>query len=144
LVRPPLFDILYKPRMMDDDRGAVGGLTGRGNRSTRRKPASVPLCPPQIPHDLNRAAAVESPGLTIMAWPVSLSLSSRHFQFSSPSCLSETGLIPDGKINCSILLLNEYMKEALQLGVKRLNCEDDHSVHLGRNFKSDLPTALMP
>jgi hypothetical protein len=28
---------------------------GRGNRSTRRKPAPVPLCPPQIPHDLTRA-----------------------------------------------------------------------------------------
>jgi hypothetical protein len=26
--------------------------TGRGNRSTRRKPAPVPLCPPKIPHDL--------------------------------------------------------------------------------------------
>jgi hypothetical protein len=25
---------------------------GRGNRSTRRKPAPMPLCPPQIPHDL--------------------------------------------------------------------------------------------
>jgi hypothetical protein len=25
---------------------------GRGNRSTRGKPAPVPLCPPQIPHDL--------------------------------------------------------------------------------------------
>jgi hypothetical protein len=23
-----------------------------GNRSTRRKPAPVPLCPPQMPHDL--------------------------------------------------------------------------------------------
>jgi hypothetical protein len=37
----------------DDDYGAVGGMRiGRGNRSTRRKPAPVPLCPPQIPHDL--------------------------------------------------------------------------------------------
>jgi hypothetical protein len=26
----------------------------RGNRTTRRKPAPVPLCPPQIPHDLGR------------------------------------------------------------------------------------------
>jgi hypothetical protein len=35
---------------------------GRGNRSTWRKPAPVPLCPPQIPHHLTRArtrAAVE-------------------------------------------------------------------------------------
>jgi hypothetical protein len=33
------------------DGGEIGGMMiGRGNRSTRRKPASVPLCPPQIPH----------------------------------------------------------------------------------------------
>jgi hypothetical protein len=38
--------------------------TGRGNRSTRSKPAPVPLCPPQIPHDLTRAAAVGSRRLT--------------------------------------------------------------------------------
>jgi hypothetical protein len=46
--------LLYQPRMIDeDDYGAVGGMRiGWGNRSTRRKPASVPLCPPQIPHDL--------------------------------------------------------------------------------------------
>jgi hypothetical protein len=48
---------------MIDYCGAVGGITiGKGNRSTQRKPASVPLCPPQIPHDLTwvrtRAAAV--------------------------------------------------------------------------------------
>jgi hypothetical protein len=46
--------LLYQPRMIeDDDYGAVGGIRiGRGNRSTRRKPAPVPLCPPQVPHDL--------------------------------------------------------------------------------------------
>jgi hypothetical protein len=48
--------------------GAIGGMLGRGNRNTRRKPAPVPLCPPQIPHDLTRArtrdAAVESRRLT--------------------------------------------------------------------------------
>jgi hypothetical protein len=39
--------------MIDDDYGAVGGMRiGRGNRSTRRKPALVSLCPPQIPNDL--------------------------------------------------------------------------------------------
>jgi hypothetical protein len=37
----------------DDECGAVGGMIiGRGNRSIRRKPAAVALCPPQIPHDL--------------------------------------------------------------------------------------------
>jgi hypothetical protein len=34
----------------DYDDGKFGGMNiGRGNRSTRRKPAPVPLCPPQIP-----------------------------------------------------------------------------------------------
>jgi hypothetical protein len=33
----------------------VEWMSGRGNRSTRRKPASVPPCTPQIPHDLTRA-----------------------------------------------------------------------------------------
>jgi hypothetical protein len=41
---------------MDDDVcGAVGGMTDRGNRNTRRKSAPVPLCPPQIPYDLAQA-----------------------------------------------------------------------------------------
>jgi hypothetical protein len=46
-------DLLYQPRMIGDgDCGEIGGIkTGRENRSTRRKPAPAPLCPPQIPHD---------------------------------------------------------------------------------------------
>jgi hypothetical protein len=33
--------------------GEIGGMmVGRGNRSTRRKPALVQLCPPQTPHAL--------------------------------------------------------------------------------------------
>jgi hypothetical protein len=54
LVRRPLFDLLYQPQMIyDHECGAVGGVRiGRGNRSTRRKPAPVPLRPPEIPHDL--------------------------------------------------------------------------------------------
>jgi hypothetical protein len=49
--------LLYKPEMIDeDDCGAIGGMKiGRGNRSTRRKLAPAPLCPPQIPHDQIRA-----------------------------------------------------------------------------------------
>jgi hypothetical protein len=40
----------------DDGCGAIGGMRiGRRHRSTRRKPTLVPLCPPQIPHDLTRA-----------------------------------------------------------------------------------------
>jgi hypothetical protein len=38
-------DLLYQPRMIgDDDCGEIGGMKiGMGNRSTRRKPALVPL-----------------------------------------------------------------------------------------------------
>jgi hypothetical protein len=64
--------LLYKPQMIDEgDCEAIGGMRiGRGNRSTRRKPAPAPLCPPQIPHDQTRArtraAVVGSQRLT--AW----------------------------------------------------------------------------
>jgi hypothetical protein len=45
--------VLYQPQVLDDGEcGAIGGMKiGRGNRSTRGKPAPAPLCPPQIPHD---------------------------------------------------------------------------------------------
>jgi hypothetical protein len=35
----------------DYDNGEIGGMIGRGNRSTRRKPTPVLLCPPQTPHE---------------------------------------------------------------------------------------------
>jgi hypothetical protein len=58
---------LIVPAPSDYD-GEIGGMmTGRGNRSTRRKPAPVPLCPPQTPHAARtrtRAAAVGSQKLT--------------------------------------------------------------------------------
>jgi hypothetical protein len=47
-----------------DDREYGGMKIGRGNRSTRRKTPPVPLCPPQIPLDQTRVAAVESQRLT--------------------------------------------------------------------------------
>jgi hypothetical protein len=62
--------LLCQPQMIDDgDCGEIGGMKiGRGNRSTRRKPAPAPLCPPQIPHDQTRArtlaASVGSQRLT--------------------------------------------------------------------------------
>jgi hypothetical protein len=54
------------------DDGEFGGMKiGRGNRSTRRKPAPAPLCPPLIPLDQTRArtraAAVGSQRLTASA-----------------------------------------------------------------------------
>jgi hypothetical protein len=61
-------DLLYQPRMTDEY-GAFGGMRiGRGKRNTQGKPAPVPLCSPQIPHDLTWdrtwAAAVGSRRLT--------------------------------------------------------------------------------
>jgi hypothetical protein len=71
--------LLYWLQMIDEgDCGEISGMKiGRGNRSTRRKPAPVSLCPPQIPHDQTRArtwvAAVGSQRLTASAtvWPIS-------------------------------------------------------------------------
>jgi hypothetical protein len=62
--------LLYQPQVIDDgDCGAIGRIKfGKGNRSTGRKPAPVPICPPQIPHDQTRArtlaAAVGNQRLT--------------------------------------------------------------------------------
>jgi hypothetical protein len=40
------------PAPGDYDDGEIGGMIGRGNRSTRKKPSPVPLCPPQTQHAL--------------------------------------------------------------------------------------------
>jgi hypothetical protein len=58
-------DWLILPAPSDYD-GEIGGMMiGRGNRSTRKEPGPVSLCPPHIPHDLTRretrAAAVGAP-----------------------------------------------------------------------------------
>jgi hypothetical protein len=75
LVRRPLTGLLYQPRTIGDECVAVGGMRiGRGNRGARRKPAPLPLCSPQIPHDLTcartRAAAEGNRRLT--AWAMAL------------------------------------------------------------------------
>jgi hypothetical protein len=44
------------PAPGDYDNGEFGGMKiGKGNRSTRRKPAPATLCPPQIPLDQTQA-----------------------------------------------------------------------------------------
>jgi hypothetical protein len=43
------------PALDGDECGTVGGMSDKENRNTRRKPAPVPLCPSQIPHDLTWA-----------------------------------------------------------------------------------------
>jgi hypothetical protein len=55
------------PALGDYDDAEIGKMIGKGNRSTRRKPAPMLLCPPQIPHAARtrtRAAVVESHRLT--------------------------------------------------------------------------------
>jgi hypothetical protein len=52
------------------DDGEIGGMIGRETRSTRKKPAPMPLCLPQTPHtcpDTKPAAAVGSQRLTALA-----------------------------------------------------------------------------
>jgi hypothetical protein len=89
LARRPLTGLFYQPRMIDDESGAVGGMRiGRGNRSTRRKSASVPLYPPQIPHDLiwarTVAAAVGSRRLT--TWATAWHYDSKFLHFQIDLC----------------------------------------------------------
>jgi hypothetical protein len=51
----------------DYDDAEICGMIGRGNRSTRRKPAPVQICPPQTPRAARtrtRATAVGSQRLT--------------------------------------------------------------------------------
>jgi hypothetical protein len=51
-----VWPIVPAPYDHDDDDDicrVIGGMIiGKGNQSTRKKPAPVPLCPPQITHDL--------------------------------------------------------------------------------------------
>jgi hypothetical protein len=57
------------PAPGDYDEGEIDGMICRGNRSTRRKPVPMPLCPPQTPQAARtrtRAAVVGSQRLT--AW----------------------------------------------------------------------------
>jgi hypothetical protein len=63
-------DRLIVPAPGDYVDGEIGGIIGRRNQSTRRKPAPVPLCSPQTPdagRKRTRAAAVGSQRLTTWA-----------------------------------------------------------------------------
>jgi hypothetical protein len=55
LVLRPLLAYCTSPMIGEGDCGAIGAMKiGKGNRSTRRKPATAPLCPAQIPLDQTR------------------------------------------------------------------------------------------
>jgi hypothetical protein len=84
--------LLYQPKLIDDECGAIGGMKiGRAKRSTRHNPAPVPLFPPQIPRDQirtgTRAAAVGNRRLT--AWAMArpyLKVSLNEFTALALSC----------------------------------------------------------
>jgi hypothetical protein len=105
LARQPLTGLLYQSRMIDDECGAVGEMRiGRRSRSTWRKPTPVPLCSPQIQHDLiwagTRAAVVGSWRLTAcaMAQPQQRSsiMSILGLGPSQPPLQRDRGLFPRG------------------------------------------------
>jgi hypothetical protein len=60
--------LVYLPALDYGECGVIGGMLGKLNGSTQRKPAPVPFCPPQIPSGMTRArtraAAVGSQRLT--------------------------------------------------------------------------------
>jgi hypothetical protein len=72
------------PAPGDCEAREFGVMNGRGNRSTRRKPAPTPLCPPQIPldqtRDWTRAAAVGSQRLPSSAMARPLQYSSSRWE----------------------------------------------------------------
>jgi hypothetical protein len=77
-------------------------MFGRGNWRTSRKPVSVPLCPPQILHDLNRArtraAAVGSRRLTSWA-------TAQLLRYSSPVWSLNILTVLRGAGHCAISLI---------------------------------------
>jgi hypothetical protein len=94
----------YQLWMIDGDEcGATGTMNEwQRNRSTRRKPGPLPLCPPQISHDLSRdrtrTSAVESRRLTAWAterWLWADILPCRIWRHVSGTCL----LLPGWRAN---------------------------------------------
>jgi hypothetical protein len=59
------------------DYGEFGGMIGRGNRSTQRKPTPVPLCPPQTPTccpDANPGCRGGKPAINRLSYGMALPL----------------------------------------------------------------------
>jgi hypothetical protein len=83
--------------MIDEgDCGAIGGMkSGRGNRSTRRKPAPAPFCSPQIPLDQTRAQTrAAAVGSLSMLHGRHLGISERPKCFKNYSIFSATLALP--------------------------------------------------
>jgi hypothetical protein len=94
----------------EDDCGVIGGMKiGRGNRSTRRKSAPAPLCPPQIPHDQTRAWTPGRRGVliihewVIVIFSVVLCITFKAFRSPANSLLAKKRQLDTGhKINRNI------------------------------------------
>jgi hypothetical protein len=60
------------PAPGDYDDGEIGGMMiGRGNQSTYRNLAPVPLCPPETPHAARTRTRAAAVGSVIKLWSVS-------------------------------------------------------------------------
>jgi hypothetical protein len=123
------------PAPGDYDDGEIGGMIGRGNRSTRRKPTPMPLCPPQTPHAARtrtRAAAVGRQRLTAWAtarlqynitriWSITAfwlftTTCSRHLELPSISGGFLLYLQPDHAPWCGYKGPNFYEWKSIRLG----------------------------
>jgi hypothetical protein len=74
--------LLYRPWMIGNDCGAISVISGRVNWSTRRKPAPMPLCPPQTLHDLicARTLTAEVGKQRLTAWALAVATEMRESQ----------------------------------------------------------------
>jgi hypothetical protein len=85
LVRRPLFGLFYQPRMIHERRAVSRMRISRRNRSTRRKPAPLPVCPPQILHDLTwaqtRAACGGKPATNRLSYNTALILAPKKTEY---------------------------------------------------------------
>jgi hypothetical protein len=89
------------PAPGDYDDGEFDGMTiGRGNQSTRRKPAPAPLCPPQIPLDQTRIRTLGrrcgKPTTNRLSYGAALSLTRSEIIKQKP------GNVP-GSLRCSYI-----------------------------------------
>jgi hypothetical protein len=109
-LRRPLFGLSYQPLVIGSDkRRAVGEMRiGRGNRSTRIKPAPVPLCPPQILHDLTwdrtRAAAVGK--WRLIAWAMARTIT--WIALSAVRSCARKRWVKSQKLQSASSLVREY------------------------------------
>jgi hypothetical protein len=75
---------LIAPAPGDYDDGEIGEMIGRGNRSTLRKLAPMPLCPPQTQHacpDTNQGRRCRKPVTNRLSYGMAFCLLTETFKF---------------------------------------------------------------